>query len=463
MADNTRELVLDLLLEAEKGKESPHELTKAVLDKYDYLMPQEKAFIKRLSEGTIERQIELDYVLNQISSVPANKMKPLIRCLMRMSVYQLLYMDAIPDSAVCNEAVKLAGRRKFVNLKGFVNGVLRRVARERGNITYPDIRKEPVKGLSVKYSVPEWLTGMWLEEYGWEITVRLLEEQMKVRPVSIRFRAGLDKEARSAYIAQMEQKGVKVSPSPYLPYAFLLTGVEGVASLPGFQEGAFTVQDVSSMLAMEAASVGPGDQVLDVCAAPGGKSLFACERAGKVTARDVTDKKTALIEENAMRMGADNLVIQVWDGTVFDESLEETADILLMDVPCSGLGVIGRKRDIKYHVTPRSLTDITLLQKQLVQACWRYVKPGGILLYSTCTVRREENEEMVRWIMEELPFEADGLEACLPGRLKEELAVLVPLLHRDGLTREQEDCMVQLIPGYMESDGFFYARLRRRD
>lgn len=462
MANQTRELVLDLLLEAEKGKESPHELTKAVLDKYNYLPPQEKAFIKRLSEGTIERQIELDFVLDQFSSMPAYKMKPLIRCLMRMSVYQLLYMDAIPDAAVCNEAVKLAARRKFVNLKGFVNGVLRRVARERGHITYPDMGENPLKGLSVRYSMPEWLTGMLLEEYGWEITARLLEEQMKVRPVSIRFRAGLDKEARLAYIAEMEKRSVRVSPSPYLPYAFLLSGVEGVASLPGFQEGAFTVQDVSSMLAMEAASIGPEDEVLDVCAAPGGKSLFACERAKRVTARDATEKKTALIEENARRMRADKLDIQVWDGTVFDESREETADVLLMDVPCSGLGVIGRKRDIKYHLTPQSLTDIIKLQKLLLSACWRYVKPGGILLYSTCTIRREENEDMVRWLMEQFPFETDSLEGLLPDRLKQEKAALRPLLHREGLTREQEDCMVQLLPGYMESDGFFFARLRRR-
>ncbi len=429
MAENTREIVLDMLLAIERGEEYSHKLIKAVLDKYDYLEARDKAFMKRLTEGTIEKKLQMDYVIDQISSVPARKMKPLIRCLMRMSAYQILYMDSIPDSAVCNEAVKLAVKRKFQNLKGFVNGVLRSLVREKGQIRWPDREREYEKWLQVTYSMPEWLVRLWIEEYGAERTESMLAGIEKIHPVSIRFCAALDKKARLEYIAQMESCGVKVTPSPYLEKAFLLEKVDGIASLPGYEEGAFTVQDVSSMLAVEAAQIRSGDFVVDVCAAPGGKSLLAAEKAGKVLSRDVSFDKLALIEENAERMHADNLTVMQWDATLTDEALVEKADVVLMDVPCSGLGVMGKKRDIKYHVTPEGLEEIVGLQKAIVSASWQYVKPGGILLYSTCTVRREENEQMCEWICEQFPF-------------------------------SQEESR-QFYPGEDACDGFFYARLRR--
>ncbi|MDE5893367.1 MAG: 16S rRNA (cytosine(967)-C(5))-methyltransferase, partial [Acetatifactor sp.] len=163
MAENLREIVLDTLLEIEKATVYSNQVIKAVLDKFDYLKEQEKRFIKRLAEGCVERRIELDYILNEYSTVPVKKMKPTIRCLMRMGVYQILYMDSVPDSAACNEAVKLAGKRKFVNLKGFVNGVLRKIAAQKDNIPLPDEDAEPVRALSVQYSMPEWIVELWLE------------------------------------------------------------------------------------------------------------------------------------------------------------------------------------------------------------------------------------------------------------------------------------------------------------
>ncbi len=160
MAENVREIVLDTLLEMERGKVYSNQVIKAVLDKYDYLDGQEKRFIKRLAEGCVERRIELDYLLDRYSSVSVSKMKPLIRCLMRMSVYQILYMDSVPDSAACNEAVKLAGRRRFTNLKGFVNGVLRKIISQKDGLPLPDPEKEPLRYLSVRYSMPEWIVEM---------------------------------------------------------------------------------------------------------------------------------------------------------------------------------------------------------------------------------------------------------------------------------------------------------------
>lgn len=432
MAENTREIILDTLLVLERGEEFSHKLIKAVLDKYDYLDGREKSFIKRVTEGSIERRIELDYYLNHFSSVPVKKMKPLIRCLLRMSTYQLLFMDSVPDSAVCNEACKLAGKRKFHNLKGFVNGVLRNIAKNKEKLPMPDENKDKAEYYSVRYSMPKWLVEFWMEAYGEETAKTLLNGLLQIHPVSLRFRTDLTQEKKEELLSDMEKAGAKATQSTYLPYVYRVEGVESVSSLPGFEEGAFTVQDVSSALAVEAADIQPGDFVMDLCAAPGGKSILASEKAigGRVLARDISENKTSIIEENVERLQAENITVEVHDATIFDESYREKADVVIMDVPCSGLGVMGKKRDIKYHVTPESLTSIVALQKEIVENSWQYVRPGGTLLYSTCTINPGENEKMVQWITENFPFELQESK--------------------------------QILPGYVEADGFFYAKLCRK-
>lgn len=429
MAENTREIVLDTLLALERGEEFSHRLIKSVLDKYNYMEERDKAFIKRLTEGTIERRTELDYYLDACSSVPVRKMKPLIRCLMRMSVYQLLYMDNVPDSAVCNEACKLAQKRKFGSLKGFVNGVLRSIARQKDHLPLPDAEQNPMEYLSVKYSMPMWLVELWGDAYGKEQTEKLLAGLLAIHPVSLRFRTDLSEDERADLVNRMEAAGAKLSKSSILPYLYTVENTEQIAALPGFAEGKFVVQDASSAMAVEAAGIGVNDFVIDICAAPGGKSMLAAEKAGKVLSRDVSEAKIALIEENKDRIGLENITVEVYDATVKDESLMGKADVVLADVPCSGLGVIGKKRDIKYQITPEKISSIGKLQREIIESSWGYVKPGGVLLYSTCTINPAENEQMAGWIVQNFPFE-----------LEEER---------------------QFMPGEDETDGFYYARLRR--
>lgn len=466
---NSRELVLDILLALEREGAYSHRLIKSALDKVDYLESNQKAFIKRLAEGTLERQLELDYYLDSYSSLPVRKMKPMIRCLMRMSVYQLLYMDSVPDSAVCNEACKLCAKRGFGNLKGFVNGVLREISRRKESLPLPDEKEMPLQFLSVRYSMPEWLVELWLEEYGREITVTLLEGLMEVHPVSLRFSSCMSRQERERLTAEMSAKGVEITQSPYLPYVVLAGHTENPAGLPGFDRGLFTVQDVSSALAVEAAGIRDGDFVVDVCAAPGGKSALAAEKAcsGRVLARDVSEEKAERIRETVSRMGLKNVEVQIYDGTVRDESLEGKADVVLLDVPCSGLGVMGKKRDIKYRVTPESLTEVLKLQRRIVRASAAYVKPGGILLYSTCTIHSKENEEMALFIRRELGLEPVSLEGRLPEAVLEQKRELEQKRREagkapcGGLTEEEAGCCLQLLPGYMEADGFFLACFRR--
>lgn len=447
--ENPREIVVECLLELEKGEAFSNVLLRQVLEKYDFLPPREKAFIKRVTEGAVERRIELDYILDQFSSVPVPKMKPFIRNLMRMSVYQLFYMDAVPDSAVCNEAVKLVQKRSFRSLKGFVNGVLRNIARNREKIVWPDPGKDWQKAVSVRYSMPEFLLELWEKDYGRERTENLCGELLKIQPVSLRISEGLSPEEQEKLAQAWREKGVVCEGHPYLPYARRCRNLEGLQKLPGFAEGLVTAQDVSSMLVTECAGLKEGDFVLDVCAAPGGKSLHAADKlrgSGQVEARDVSGEKAALIRENIERIKAENVRVKVHDARLFDPSMEGKADVLYLDLPCSGLGILGKKRDIKYHVTAESLGELTGLQREIIENSWRYVKPGGVVLYSTCTIHRAENEEQVRWMCERFPLVPEDLNPYLPKELQCE---------------EAKSGMLQLMPGVHDCDGFFLARLRR--
>lgn len=445
---NSRELILDILLELSKESEYSNVLIAAVLEKYDYLDGREKAFIKRVTEGTIERRIQIDYVLDQFSKVPVRKMKPLIRELLRMSVYQILFMEHIPDAAVCNEAVKLARKRKFQTLQGYVNGVLRNIARNKPDITYPDRQSERTKYLSVYYSMPLWLVEHFSTAYGEEACEKILQAYLQRQPVSIRLDERMSRQEQEEMLSLWEQKGVETLRHPYLPYAVTVEKSEGIRNLQGYEEGRFAVQDVSSMLVVEAAGIREGDTVIDVCAAPGGKALHAATKlhgTGQVIACDVTEYKTDKIEENRQRLKLSNVAVRTLDARVQEPDFVGLADVLIADVPCSGLGVIGKKQDIKYRITRESMSDIVQLQKEILQNVVSYVKPGGIMMYSTCTMNPSENEEMAKWICREFGFEPESMAAYMPEKLQ----------------HEAETGILQLLPDVHETDGFFLAKLRK--
>ena len=458
---NIREIVLGILIEYDRDGVRKPSLLKDSLNKYDYLESRDKAFMKRVVDGCIERQIQIDYVLNSFSKTKVDKMQPLIRSLLRMSVYQIMFMDSVPDSAACNEAVKLAQKHKFAGLKGFVNGVLRNISRNKDKIEYPS--KDENNGidyLNALYSMPKWLCEMWVSTYGFDKTEEILKFFLEARPTTIRLGAACDKEK---FVKELTQAGVIVTESDILPYALNLEKTDNIRFLPGYDEGMFFVQDVSSMMVTEIADPKPSQVVIDVCAAPGGKSLHAAERvkgtetadhtddAGVVISRDVSDRKCELISENAERMGMANVKVEVHDARIHDSSLENKADILYLDLPCSGLGIIGRKNDIKYNVTKQSLTDVSKLQWEIIKTAWDYVKPGGILMYSTCTVNREENEEMFNRICSELPFEPVSFKDKLPPKMQEK-----------ALLQTAESGYIQLLPGEFGTDGFFISKLRRK-
>lgn len=415
---NTRETALDCIMEIMEKKQYSHYVIKQVLDKYGYLEKQERSFIKRVTEGTVERCIEMDYVIDAFSKVPVRKMKPLIRNLLRMSVYQLLYMDGTPDSAVCNEAVKLAAKRGFSSLKGFVNGVLRNIARSREKIIYPDQNKETAAYFSVVYSMPLWIVEMWLSRFGEEKTERILKGLLEERPVTIRLNENLSDAEKESLLKEIAEAGIEAEQTEELPYAYRLKNTDRLETVPGFTEGKIAVQDAGSMAIIETADIQKGQTIIDVCGAPGGKAIHAAQKlnhTGFVTVRDISERKVALTEENIARSGCENIRAEVFDAAVLDPDSVEKADLVIADLPCSGLGVIGRKPDIKYRVTKQDIASVAALQREILGTVWQYVKPGGKLLYSTCTLTETENEGNAAWFAENFPFEKVKERTLLPG------------------------------------------------
>ena len=415
---NTREIALYCIMEILEKKQYSHYVIKQVLDKYGYLDKRERSFIKRMAEGTIERCIELDYVLDSFSKVPVKKMKPFIRSLMRMGVYQILYMDGVPDAAVCNESVKLAEKRGFASLKGFVNGVLRNIARNKEKIEYPQKETDLMAYLSIRYSQPEWIVAMWLSRFGADKTEKILKGLLEERPVTVRIDENLRKEEKEDLLRRISLAGIEFCPVNGLSYAYKLENPDKVESIPGFAEGRIMVQDAGSMEIVEMAGIKEGQYVLDVCGAPGGKALHAAcklNHTGFVRVRDVSEKKTALMEENIKRSGYENIEAETFDATVEDKASIEKADVVIADLPCSGLGAMGRKGDIKYRVKEADIEKIAALQKNILSTVWRYVRPGGRLVFSTCTLTEEENEENTRWFLKNFPFIKEKEKTLFPG------------------------------------------------
>ena len=427
---NIRAVVLDILTEIEKEGEFSHITINNALLKYQYLDRTQRAFINRLSLGTIECRIEMDYILNQYSKTPVNKMKPLIRRIMRMAVYQIIYMENVPDSAACNEAVKLAAKRGFTGLKGFVNGVLRNISRNKDNITYPDKAKETKKYLSVKYSMPEWIIELWNTNMSYEEIEDILAGMRKDKKTYIRCNT---LKGSTDYIKKiLEEEGVTVTEVSGLSYAYEISGYDYLTALKSFNEGLYQIQDISSMMAGEYVKPSTDSLIVDVCAAPGGKSINAALKlaeaaydnkdipesgiskevlkgiTGRVIARDVSDYTASLIDDNVARLGIPYIDVEVHNALEFDEELEGKADIVIADLPCSGLGIMGRKPDIRYNITKEKIDDIISLQRDILKVVSRYVKTGGTLVYSTCTINRAENEDNADWICNTLGFSKDG-------------------------------------------------------
>ena len=442
---NVREITLKILMETERSEAQSHLLLQDTWRKCPELTSQERRFILRLVQGTLEKRMLLDYRIDQVSKVPVKKMKPAIRHLVRMSAYQIFFMDSIPNSAVCNEAVKLTNRLHMQGLKGFVNGVLRSLTRKE------DWKPEPEH---IRYSMPEWIYTSWKKMYGNENAARMLEATDTEHVLYFRMLTdeGNPDHASLEMIQEcLTGQSIVYRPAPFPEGAWIMENPEHLENLEALKRGWIQIQDISSMMVGTLAYVQENMNVLDVCAAPGGKTLHIAQRlhgTGHITSCDLTEYKVEKIRENIRRSGWKNIEPCCQDARVFRPEWENSMDLVIADLPCSGLGVLGRKPEIRYRVTPNEIRELAALQKEILMNVSRYVKPGGYLLFSTCTVTKEENTDNRDWILKNLPFVAvDFPESRIPEVLRERAA----------------EGYLQLLPGMDPCDGFFISAFRRRD
>ncbi len=403
------------------------------------LSKQDKRFAANLFYGVIERRITLDAVINKFSKRPVEKLSSDILQILRMAVYQLLYMDSVPDRAAVYESVKLAKTKKNPALGGYVNGVLRAFLRDGKQI--PEFN-DKISNLSVKFSCPEWLIEKWISEYGEDLALEMLESSLGAPPVTARLNT-LKKPA-DEIINEISESGIEVNLRCEAKNCVELIGVRDISRLGLYKKGMFHIQDISSQLCCEVLDPKLDETILDVCSAPGGKAFTIAEimnNHGRVIACDLYEQRVKLIKNGAKHLGIDIIDSRVNDASVFSDEIG-LADKVLCDVPCSGLGVIRRKPEIKYK-NPDDFENLKVIQRKILDTSSKYLKNGGILVYSTCTLSRAENDDIIDWFLENHPEFEKGSISGIPNI-------------KDG------EHKVTITPNMFNSDGFFIAKLIKK-
>ncbi len=437
---NTRYIILKALLRVE-GDEAYSNLVLDEVLSDESLDSRDKAFVSAIFYGVLERRISLDYIIRRHSSVRLKKIEPEVLEILRMSVYQLVFMDKVPDNAAVNEAVSLCKREKLYRSSGFVNGLLRSVTRAEDRFPLPD-EKDTAKYLSVKYSCPEKIVSLWLADYGREAAEGVLSSLSGRPPIFIR--VNTLRTTQEKLIALLAEEGVSAEKTA-LPNALSMKYTGAISALEAYREGLFHVQDLSSQICCELVGVRDGDTVSDVCAAPGGKTLTLAQRtpSGEVFSFDIHENKLRLISASASRLGIGNVIVKCRDAASDDPIV--MSDAVLCDVPCSGLGVIRRKPEIRYKSDP-GVDTLPGIQLSILESSARFVKPGGTLVYSTCTLNRRENNDNAAGFLKAHP-EFSPKTLTLP----------------EGVSRtvEEEPNCLTLFPQTNGTDGFFIAAFCR--
>lgn len=408
----------------------------------DRLSPQDAALCSRMVYGVTQNRLLLDFYLAAYCSQKPDHLQPPLLDILRLGAYQILFLDKVPDRAAVSEAVELAKRSGRGQAAGLVNAVLRKLSQNK-NALPPIPDRDEAKFLSIRYSHPKWLVKRLLELLGREEAEAFLSADNTAAPLTVQVNPL--KTTPEALTAELEALGVRVTPHAWVPGCLELSGTGDLTALEPFRAGHFLVQDGAAALAARAAAVTPGQRVLDVCAAPGGKSFgaaFAMEDRGEILACDLHENKLKRIREGAQRLGLTCIRTAAADGREFRPEWEAAFDTVLVDAPCSGLGIIRKKPDIRYKKADDLFTLPVVQQAILDNAC-RYVKPGGVLVYSTCTILPEENQQIT-----------DAFLAQHPDFSREDLSLPAQAGQTDG--------QVTLWPHRHDTDGFYICRMRQQ-
>ncbi|MGF6375450.1 16S rRNA (cytosine967-C5)-methyltransferase [Clostridiales Family XIII bacterium PM5-7] len=428
--DVNRKTAYNTLIEIEKNQSYSNLELNRQIDNYN---PDSPSFVRELVYGVIENRVYLDYILDQLVDKGLKSIRKAPLTLLRMGLYQIMFMDSVPEYAAVDQTVKMA-RRLCYGRDGFINAVLRNFLykQKNGLIEMPDFNEDPIRYLSIKHSYAPWIAELWVEQYGVERAEELMIASNSKPPLCIR--VNLLKTDLKTLEDILISKGFQVRRGTLSRRVLFVKG-SNLLDLPEFEQGLFSVQDESSVVSVETLMPKAGDVVLDICAAPGGKTMAAAEmmnNIGEIKAFDIYPHKLELIAKEANRLGHTIITTVEGDGTIFNKNLVETADRVIVDAPCSGLGVIRRKPEIKYRELEDNGRELGEKQLEMLELSSKYVKKGGFLLYSTCTINKIENTDVVSNFL--------------------------------GNHNEYELVKSrQLLPGIDETDGFFICKMRKKN
>lgn len=405
----------------------------------------DRRFLTELVYGAVKAGDTLDWIIRQYINRPLNKIEPMVREILRIGMYQLFFLDKVPASAACNTAVELTKKYSHAGTVKFVNAVLRTAAREPERAKFPHGKGHAIEELALKSQHPYWLVKKWVHEFGLADTERLCDFDNSAPVLSIR--TNTLKTSREDFKVLLEKCGLEVTKSKYAPEGLIISSYGSLDNLEPLQNGLGQVQDESSMLVAHVLSPKSGEFIIDCCSAPGGKTTHIAalmNNKGKILATDIFEHKLKRIKENADRLGIDIINTKLLDATKIGEIYSKKADRVLVDAPCSGLGVLRRKADARWKKKADEIAKLPQLQLEILNSAARAVKVGGVLVYSTCTIEQAENADVVqRFLQENDNFILENTGAFLP----------VP----------REGKMVQLYPHKDATDGFFIARMKRRN
>lgn len=438
---NAREIAYKVLLDIEKNKNySNMAINKHFKDVK--LSNQDRGLATEIIYGVIENKYYIDYMIDKLSKVKTNKMEIYVKTLLRMGIYQIMFLNSISDYAAVNETVNLA-KKKNSKVSGFINGILRNVIRQKETIGEIKI-KDDIDYLAVKYSYDKWMIRNWMIHFGKDFTKELLEANGQ-RP-SIYLRTNTLKITRDELIEKLEQQNVKASKVHVVDEAIKVENLKDIENNVLYKEGLFTIQDISSMLVGKVMNPKEKSLVLDVCSAPGGKTTHIAtlmKNTGQVVSRDIYEHKLKLIKASSKRLNLTNVDVQEFDGLSLDKDSIGKFDYVLADVPCSGLGIIRRKPEIKYK-EKEEFRDLPPIQKKILENASKYVKKGGTLIYSTCTIQDNENIDVINdFLQKNKNFE------------------LAPIDEVKVDLDNQEKGYMKIYPNVHEMDGFFISKLIR--
>ncbi len=445
----------DLALEVLNRVESNHSYVNLALSEVLRMQPRanadrkENAFCTELVYGTLRNLMKIDYILGRLLSRPLHSLKTPVKNILRIALYQLLYVSDIPERAVCHSAVEQVKASPFSGLSGFVNGVLRNFLRVRLQLVFPGRAENLIEYLAVEYSHPQWLIERWLGRFGAELTERILTVDNEPPPLTVRVNSWLS--SPDDIRRDMIEEGVSFKPGLVLEDALIIETLPGpVEELAVFKEGKIFIQDESSMLVAKLLNPQPQETIIDMCAAPGGKSTHLAElmkNQGRIISIDDHPHKIELIMNNAVRLRLNNIEAVAADARSYHPLDGRLADAVLVDAPCSGTGVLRRRVDSRYRRRPEHIRDLVETQRSILNQAARLVRPGGRLVYSTCTLEPEENELQIQWFLENHPnFRVIDWRTVLPVQLEHCLY-------------EPHSPWALILPTSGGGDGFFICRM----